>query len=238
MEFQSSYYAVRRGRQTGVFGNWEECRTHTSGFSGAVYKKFTRASEAHAFVTGGTFSKKKQTGKVNKRDHKPSKRSAQFPKAGVTDDKVVVYTDGACEKNGKRGARAGVGVYFGANNPRNVSEPLAGPRQTNQRAELSAILRTLEILDFTPTKRLAIYTDSQYSIDCLTKWHRGWEFKGWINTKEEPVENQDLIKGALHLIRTKHRGQVEFVKVRGHAGIQGNVRADKLAVKGRDMQRT
>lgn len=49
---------------------------------------------------------------------------------------TVVYTDGACARNGQWGSKGGIGVYFGPNDPRNISEPLEGSRQTNQRAEL------------------------------------------------------------------------------------------------------
>ncbi|PYH75383.1 RnaseH-domain-containing protein [Aspergillus uvarum CBS 121591] len=73
-----------------------------------------------------------------------------------------IYTDGSSLKNGRALASAGVGVYFGPGDSRNVSEPLQGSRQTNQRAELTAILRALEIA---PRHRdVTIFTDSQYSI--------------------------------------------------------------------------
>lgn len=67
----------------------------------------------------------------------PRKRKSSL-KSSLTDTPpIIVYTDGACEGNGQSGSEAGVGVYFGNNDPRNVSEPLAGDRQTNQRAELT-----------------------------------------------------------------------------------------------------
>ena len=50
---------------------------------------------------------------------------------------IDVYTDGACSNNGSRQARAGVGVFFGPQDPRNVSETLEGSTQTNQRAEMT-----------------------------------------------------------------------------------------------------
>lgn len=49
---------------------------------------------------------------------------------------TIIYTDGACRKNGKLGSQGGIGVYFGENDIRNISEKLPGPIQTNQRAEL------------------------------------------------------------------------------------------------------
>ena len=58
---------------------------------------------------------------------------------------VNIYTDGACSNNGQRGAKAGLGVYFGENDPRNCSERIEG-KQTNNTAELKAIIKAAEIL--------------------------------------------------------------------------------------------
>lgn len=65
------------------------------------------------------------------------KKKASSSASSSLVDPIVVYTDGACEGNGQIGSEAGVGVYFGDNDPRNVSEPLEGEKQTNQRAELT-----------------------------------------------------------------------------------------------------
>lgn len=115
---------------------------------------------------------------------------------------------------------------------RNVSEPLQGPRQTNQRAELSAIDRALEIV---PTARaVQIVSDSQYSINCVTKWYIGWEKNGWMNAKREAVENQDLIRSILARIRERQRAgtATDFIWVKGHSNDAGNEAADMLAVAG------
>ena len=70
-----------------------------------------------------------------------------------------MYTDGACSNNGKPGARAGLGVYFGLNHKKNVSERLIG-QQTNNRAELTAAIRAIEVA---PNHfNLLIFTDSEY----------------------------------------------------------------------------
>jgi ribonuclease HI len=68
------------------------------------------------------------------------------------DDALVLYTDGACSGNGTANARAGYGVFFGSKDPRNVAAPLEGELQTNNRAELQAILvavqRALAVFGF------------------------------------------------------------------------------------------
>ena len=84
---------------------------------------------------------------------------------------INVYTDGACSNNGKPGAKAGIGVYFGVEDERNVSRKISG-KQTNNRAELLAIMEVFQILnkDINEGKLVTIYTDSKYSINVLTVW--------------------------------------------------------------------
>lgn len=118
----------------------------------------------------------------------------------------------------------------------NLSEPLSGTRQTNQRAELTAIQRALEIA---PRNRsVTIYTDSNYSIKCVTEWFVKWKANGWLNAARKPVENKDLIEKILNLIEQRKNmsqeisNKVEFVWVKGHATNEGNIAADELAVAG------
>ncbi|KAI4258000.1 MAG: hypothetical protein LQ352_001390 [Teloschistes flavicans] len=143
-----------------------------------------------------------------------------------------IHTDGSALGNGQTGAFAGVGVYFGPGDKRNVSEILPGPRQTNQRAELTAILRALEIV---PKNRgVSIITDSKYAIDCVTVWYVNWRKNGWKNASGKAVENKDLIENILTKIEERKLLQVqsEFEWVKGHAHHPGNVEADRLAVEG------
>jgi ribonuclease HI len=192
------------------------------------------------------------TGKVDYKDP-----TTKWQAVNLRDDKpVTIYTDGSSLGNGAHGAVAGVGVYFGpkdkryGNHPlalmssganigaRNLSEPLSGTRQTNQRAELTAIQRALEIA---PRNRpVTICTDSNYSIKCVTEWFVKWRANGWLNAARKPVENKDLIEKILALIdQRKNMSQeissinkVEFVWVKGHATNEGNIAADELAVAG------
>lgn len=145
---------------------------------------------------------------------------------------ITVYTDGSSLNNGKAHAVGGVGVYFGPHDPRNVSEALRGDRQTNQRAELTAVARAL---DHIPIHRDAcIVTDSNYAIKCLTLWSRKWATNGWRNAAGKPVENKDLIEPIVAWIRERGlaKAKTEFRWVKGHANDAGNAAADELAVKG------
>ncbi|CAG83948.1 YALI0A12683p [Yarrowia lipolytica CLIB122] len=128
-----------------------------------------------------------------------------------------VYVDGAYARNGQGGPQAGVGVWFGRCNPMNVSEPLAGPIQTSQRAVLAAILKAYEaIATMNNGLQYEIYTESTYAIDCLTKWHQMWQNNGWVNSDGDPVSNKDLIESILAI---KESGSCANVSLRVSRGI-------------------
>ncbi|KAK5143037.1 hypothetical protein LTR04_002031 [Oleoguttula sp. CCFEE 6159] len=144
-----------------------------------------------------------------------------------------IYTDGSSLGNGQRGAVAGVGVYFGPKDSRNVSEALTGPRQTNNRAELTAISRAIEIA---PRDRdIVIFSDSNYAIKCVTEWYKKWRLSGWISSSRKPVDNKDLVESIVNKIEeriNKYGVQTTFKWLKGHANDPGNVAADELAVQG------
>jgi len=143
-----------------------------------------------------------------------------------------IYTDGAARGNGTASSIAGIGVYFGPQDPRNISEPLTGPRQTNQRAELTAIQRAL---DMAPRDRqVTIYSDSNYAIKCVTEWFISWRRNGWVASSKKPVENRDLVEAILTRIEEREAlgSRTKFQWLKGHDGDPGNVAADELAVKG------
>ncbi|KAL5615297.1 hypothetical protein BROUX41_005346 [Berkeleyomyces rouxiae] len=150
-------------------------------------------------------------------------------------DFVHVYTDGSSRGNGRLGAAAGVGVFFGYDDPKNVSARLAGEPQTNQRAELTAILFALQRVPH--NHKILIITDSQYSINCATVWAAGWKRKNWVTAGGEEVKNQDLVKSIIHEIslREKAGGLTSFKWVKGHSNNPGNEAADRLAVNGSNM---
>ncbi len=161
----------------------------------------------------------------------------KIPKPLPPPGMLTIYTDGSSLRNGAAGARAGVGVYFGPGDSKNVSEALSGSRQTNQRAELTAIQRALDI---TPRNRdVTIYTDSRYAIDCVTNWYKKWKRNGWVTMNKKAVENRDLVQEVRARIEERDglgRGTY-FVWVKGHNGDIGNVEADRLAVEGAKLAR-
>lgn len=115
---------------------------------------------------------------------------------------------------------------------RNISEALPGLRQTNQRAELTAILRALDVV---PKNRdVTIVTDSRYAIDCVTSWYINWRRNGWKTATGKAVENKDLVETILNRVEERKRlkAQTKFEWIKGHANHPGNIEADQLAVNG------
>lgn len=107
MPKSKSFYAVHRGHKTGIYTSWGECSQQVNGFPGAQYKKFACKNEAQAFM---------QHGKCNSAPGR--KKRPQSAASQSLNGFVNIYTDGSSRGNGKQGARAGVGVFFGKNDHR------------------------------------------------------------------------------------------------------------------------
>lgn len=188
------YYAVKVGKVPGIYYTWNECKEQVNGYKGACYKSFDSLSKAEAFIN-------------------PPQSSDNNTK-----DYTIIYTDGAYA-----GVKAGIGVWFGDNDKRNVSELMPLENHTNQRAELYAILRALQI----ESGNIHIYTDSVYSINCMSAWIHDWVQNGW-KTSTGSVKNKDIIEQIYALSQGRN---IKFSHVDGHSGIYGNEEADRLAKK-------
>lgn len=137
--------------------------------------------------------------------------------------RILAYTDGSCLNNPGPG---GVGVYMRRTDrdKKNTKKISFGFKySTNNEMELGAIL--LSLIHVSTPSIFTIYTDSQYAIDCLCKWHHGWAKANWTTCKK----NKRMIQTILMIMRYH---TVEFVKVRGHSGDPGNELADRLAKQG------
>jgi ribonuclease HI len=138
-------------------------------------------------------------------------------------EKVLIYTDGACKGNpgpGGWGALLRMGAH--------EKELFGGePETTNNRMELAAVINALASL-----KRpcaVEVYTDSQYVRNGITEWLAQWRRRGWKTADRKPVKNIDLWQA---LEREAGRHEVNWHWVKGHAGHDGNERADELANRG------
>lgn len=135
-------------------------------------------------------------------------------------DKVEIFTDGACKGNPGRG---GWGALLVAGE--NKKEMFGGElNTTNNRMELKAVIEALSVLK-RPCE-VIVHTDSQYVQKGISEWIHGWKARGWKTASKEPVKNVDLWQ-ALDEAQMRHKIQWRWVK--GHAGHEGNERADALA---------
>ncbi len=137
--------------------------------------------------------------------------------------RVRIYTDGACKGNPGPGGWGALLQFDGR------EKELCGgePATTNNRMELTAVIRALEAL----RRRcdVDLYTDSQYVQKGISEWVASWKRRGWKTADKKPVKNVDLW---LELDRLSGGHDIRWHWVRGHAGHAENERADQLANKG------
>ncbi len=136
---------------------------------------------------------------------------------------VVIYTDGACKGNPGPGGWGA--LLLAGDNEREIfgGEALT----TNNRMELTAVIRALEALTRTTTAQ--VYTDSQYVKNGIETWIHGWKRNGWKTADRKPVKNAELWR-ELDVLVARHAVSWHWVK--GHAENVGNQRADALANRG------
>lgn len=160
----------------------------------------------------------------------PQPKTAAASSDGFTymGDAVVVYTDGCCRANGRKGACAGIGVYWGRDHPLNVAERLPG-RQTNQRAELQAACKALEQAIENNVKKVVLYTDSKFTINGVTSWVKTWKSNGWRLKGGGTIVNKDDFQ---KLDKLNAELEVVWMHIPGHAGYTGNEEADRLSREG------
>ena len=133
---------------------------------------------------------------------------------------VEIYTDGACKGNPGAG---GWGALLGWNGRQR--ELYGGePHTTNNRMEMTAVIRALEAL--TKPSRVRLHTDSRYVQQGISEWIHSWKKRGWRTADKKPVKNEDLWR---RLDELAGRHDIEWLWVRGHDGNPGNERADELA---------
>jgi ribonuclease HI len=141
---------------------------------------------------------------------------------------IEIYTDGACRGN------PGPGGWGALLKSDKSEKELSGaePATTNNRMELTAVIRALEALKRPVQARL--YTDSEYVRRGITEWLPAWKLRGWRTADRQPVKNQDLWQ---RLDELAARHEIEWRWVPGHAGVPGNERVDRLANEAIDALR-
>ena len=138
---------------------------------------------------------------------------------------LVIYTDGACSGNPGPGGWGAL-MKFGPKE----KEIFGGELDTtNNRMELMAAIKALQAVKKDYDGTITLWTDSTYVLKGITEWIHGWKKRGWKKSDKKPVLNADLWK-ELDTANAAHT--VEWKWVKGHAGVDGNERADALARRG------
>lgn len=140
-------------------------------------------------------------------------------------NKVKIYTDGACSGNPGPGGWGAI-LYFYDKKQEIFGSCLS---TTNNRMEVTAAIEAIKALNV--PSEITIYTDSQYLKKAMTEWLTNWKKNNWRTANKAPVKNKELWQ-ELDELTTKHRVSWEWVK--GHSTNIGNQIADSLAVKGKE----
>jgi len=141
---------------------------------------------------------------------------------------IEIYTDGACRGNPGLGGWGALLSYGEHQKELSGAEVLT----TNNRMELTAVIRALEALK--RPSEVRIFTDSEYVRRGITEWVKSWKARGWKTADRKPVKNQDLWE-QLDELASGHK--IEWRWVKGHSGIPGNERVDRLANEAIDAMR-
>ena len=138
-------------------------------------------------------------------------------------ESIEIFTDGACKGNPGRGGWGAL-LRFGTRE----KELFGGEAlTTNNRMELTAVIRALEALN--KRCKVRVHTDSQYVQKGISEWISAWKKRGWKTADKKPVKNVDLW---LELDQLASQHDIEWLWVKGHAGHEGNEHADRLANQG------
>ena len=211
------YYAVVNGKIPGIYGTWDECKEQIYKFPNAKFKKFMTSKDANNYLNPSLEVESSSTIiPLSSGDFKPD---------------YYIYTDGCCINNGQVNSKAGIGIYFGKDDNRNVSREIIG-KKTNNIAELTAIIETYNIIldDIIANKKIMIMTDSMYCINCIGDYGKRMEKEKW----KKNIPNKDLVKQIYKMYNKQVN--VKFKHIRAHTNktdihSMGNHWADYLANK-------
>ncbi|MCV6587748.1 MAG: ribonuclease H family protein [Marinobacterium sp.] len=230
------YYVVWKGRQPSVFNSWLACQRSVDKFPGARFKSFLTLAEAEAAFDKGAPASGRYVsgnytgaGQVTHKHPKPAEPStAEF--------QLQVYCDGACEPNpGEAGSGVAVyregklnGLWYG----------LYNPQGTNNIAELNALHQALLIARQGIEQGLSVQVlcDSMYALNCISKWAKGWQAKGWKKSGGE-IKNLVLIQ-QIYALYVTMEGKFTLSHVKAHAGTEGNELADRMSIVAVEQRET
>lgn len=239
------FYAVAKGHRVGIYKTWDLCKEQVASYPGAIFRKFKTEKEALTFLNGNGSTILGQLG-IQGVEITRTPAVQRVEAASNDKENIICFSDGSCINNGstslKKPPMAGYACcfinysqYTEAKNLR--SQPNNDTPFTNNRAEYTALIRTLEICQqidrdkSTTCTTLEFYTDSELLINTATKWISSWKERGWRKSNGYKVLNLDLVMKIEMLMRER---KVLFKHVRAHTeGVdwmsKWNAKADELA---------
>lgn len=218
------YYAVRQGRQTGIYRTWPDAQKQVSGYPGAQYKSFPTLAAAQAFLTGVTTP--------------PTPTTTGAPQSRATGSaapaEITVYTDGGSRNTGNvagghvRTSDKAAWAYRIELADQVVTDSAGEWGASNNRMEIMAFLRALQQLNRLgqATRSVQFVLDSRYVLNAVTQgWLAGWKRRGWKRSAG-PLANAELWRQVDQLL--PQFTHLTFHWTKGHATNSGNVFVDHL----------
>ena len=253
-----NFYAVTHSKEIGIYTSWTQAGDSVLGFAKAKFKGFCTYFEAALTMTSAGYSDYSVfdgENTYNKIDYEQSRghqlcalntdsrvdESTENKTSTIRDitdtnqeshDTIpTVYIDGSCIRNGTSTAQAGYDIFWGDQHPWNCSHPLPpDSTATNNKAELTAAIKALQVARNNNLKRLIVCSDSNYVIQGVTERIYKWGDNGWKTANGEDVKNKDIWM-ELTALTLDSEMEITWKHVAAHSGIPGNEEADKLALK-------
>ena len=201
----AKYYAVRKGRNTGIYRTWDECKSQVFQYAGAEYKSFTTEQEALEYI--GRLKNndvQSETGSGNMEDVMPDNDYA-FVDGSFNIVTGVYGYGGFLVYNNEKYIITGSGRGSENASMRNVAGEILG--------SMAAVEKAIEL----GVKSIDIYFDYMGI--------RAWALGEWKRNKKGTIAYYDYMQSV------KDKIAINFVKVKGHSGVEGNEEADRLAKK-------
>lgn len=198
------FYAVRKGKKTGIFFTWEDCKKQVTGFSGAEYKSFLTKEEAENYLNKNTFA--------------PSDKPLLATEDGILfkEDTAIAYVDGSYKASTKEFASGA--VLFYQKEKKTFSQKFNDPvlaEMRNVAGEIAGAMIVIRYCIEQEIKAVEIYHD----YEGVGKWADGL----WKANKPGTQNYAKFCQKAREFVK------ISFVKVKGHSGDRYNDEADLLA---------
>lgn len=196
------YYAIKNGRKPGIYNNWDDAKVQVNGFSGAIYKSFTTLEEAKQFL------------------------DANMPNASVSlsvPEHAYAYVDGSFNPATNVFGFGGFFVHPKRNNDKREETPLSGCDADEEMASMRNVAGEIT------GAMMAISTAMEYGYRELTIFYDYQGIQAWAEGTWKTNQKGTMIYKEYVNMAKEDGMKIHFVKVKGHSGIEGNERADKLA---------